>query len=471
MDKIETSNLSRQMLFYKGDEGEFKAQKAAERLQLMNPYLETEVYTIPLQKVPMEKYQECDVVVMALDNVQARMDLNRFCLKLGIPCIEGGTVGFEGHVQVIIPESTRDINGNPIPYGNREEIINRLVEDKAAELDEEQYPGYFNAQKDIEALEEKIDAIKETRIQPVLDEIKAGIEAEIDADPNKFMNFTPCYRCVLPVPPPPQNQVAACTLKGVPRTREHCAIRGEVLFIKKHNHNPDVDNHEEMDETLQYAQEELEALRQRVLEENISEEEKDTITDEEMESRKQNIFETFGGDFDVEAVEKILGNKIPAIQSVNAIISAIQSQEILKMIFLRNAHPIGQAMDPPYVNYNGVYGRFDAMGVLRREECVACGSNQGQENVQVPLSYDATINELFKGLQKLGLPIKADGWMITNPITKEFIYNPTFPAGQTGDKNLSEFEISNMSELTLTPFGKTKDGSEIKQYNVIIQML
>ena len=60
MDKIETSNLSRQMLFYKGDEGEFKAQKAAERLQLMNPYLETEVYTIPLQKVPMEKYQECE---------------------------------------------------------------------------------------------------------------------------------------------------------------------------------------------------------------------------------------------------------------------------------------------------------------------------------------------------------------------------------------------------------------------------
>ena len=48
------------------------------------------------QKGPMEKYQECDVVVMALDNVQARMDLNKFCLKLGIPCIEGGTVGFEG---------------------------------------------------------------------------------------------------------------------------------------------------------------------------------------------------------------------------------------------------------------------------------------------------------------------------------------------------------------------------------------
>ena len=323
-----------------------KTQKAAERLQLMNPDLETEVYTIPLQKVPMEKYQECDVVVMALDNVQARMDLNKFCLKLGIPCIEGGTVGFEGHVQVIIPESAHDVNGNPLAFGNKEDIITREVEEKASTLDEEEYAGYFNAQKDIEALEEKIDAIKEQRIQPVLDQLRADIEAELEADPMKFMNYTPCYRCVVPIPPPPANQVAACTLKGVPRTREHCAFRGEVLFIKKYNRSPDVDSHEDMEETLQYAQEELVQLRQRVLEENISDEERDTITEEDMEQRKQNIFETFGGDFDVDAVEKILGNKIPAIQSVNAIISAIQSQEILKMI----SYAMHTQLDKPWIS-------------------------------------------------------------------------------------------------------------------------
>ncbi|MHA1673263.1 MAG: ThiF family adenylyltransferase, partial [Promethearchaeota archaeon] len=107
MDTIETSNLSRQMLFYKGDEGRFKAEVAAERLKRMNPFMETEVYTIPLQKIPMAKYMECQAVVAALDNVQARIDLNTFCLKLGIPLIEGGTVGFEGHVQVIIPEATK----------------------------------------------------------------------------------------------------------------------------------------------------------------------------------------------------------------------------------------------------------------------------------------------------------------------------------------------------------------------------
>ena len=217
-------------------------------------------------------------------------------------------------VQVIIPESAHDVNGNPLAFGNKEDIITREVEEKASTLDEEEYAGYFNAQKDIEALEEKIDAIKEQRIQPVLDQLRADIEVELEADPMKFMNYTPCYRCAVPIPPPPANQVAACTLKGVPRTREHCAFRGEVLFIKKYNRFPDVDSHEDMEETLQYAQEELVELRQRVLEENISDEERDTITEEDMEQRKQNIFETFGGDFDVDAVEKILGNKIPAIQ-------------------------------------------------------------------------------------------------------------------------------------------------------------
>ena len=106
LDLIETSNLSRQMLFRPGDEGRPKAEVAAERLKEMNPYLEVDYYFEKLQKLPMSVYEESDVVIMALDNYNARLDLNKICLRLEKPCVEGGTVGFEGHVQVIIPEGT-----------------------------------------------------------------------------------------------------------------------------------------------------------------------------------------------------------------------------------------------------------------------------------------------------------------------------------------------------------------------------
>jgi molybdopterin/thiamine biosynthesis adenylyltransferase len=471
MDKIETSNLSRQMLFYKGDEGKFKAEAAAERLKLMNPYLETEVFTYPLQKIPMDKYKQCDVIVAALDNVQARMDLNKFCIKLGIPMVEGGTVGFEGHVQVILPESTRDSNGNPIEYGNKDQILESIVEELKWGLDEEQYKGYFNALKDIEELEEKIEAIKATRIDPVIEELKQKAEEILNSDGATRLNHTPCYRCVVPVPPPPQNQVAACTLKGVPRTREHCAIRGEVLFLKKRERKPDYDNKEDMKEVLVYAQEELNGLRARVLEESIPPEEKETMPPEEIERIKKNIFDTFRGDFELDDMENILGNKIPAIQSVSSIISSIESQETLKLIFLKNGRNIGPIMDPPYVNYNGIYGQFDAVPISRREDCVACGKNTGQENVQIAVPADATVGDLFKALLQMHLPIDKEKWMITNPLNKQFIYNPMFEKGRTDGQKLSEFSINNMDELTLTPFGKEKEGAEIKQYNVIVQLL
>jgi len=44
LDTIETSNLSRQMLFRPGDEGRPKAEVAAERLKEMNPFLKVDYY-------------------------------------------------------------------------------------------------------------------------------------------------------------------------------------------------------------------------------------------------------------------------------------------------------------------------------------------------------------------------------------------------------------------------------------------
>ncbi|MHA1584293.1 MAG: ThiF family adenylyltransferase [Promethearchaeota archaeon] len=490
LDKIETSNLSRQMLFYKGDEGRYKAEVGAERLRLMNPFLETEVFTIPLQKIPMNKYKECKVVIAALDNVQARMDLNKFCLKLGIPLIEGGTVGFEGHVQVIIPEKTRTIKGEPFPIGNRDRAIEQLTEEKLDQLqielqsenseyrDQKIYSDYLEAQTQINHLESKIselenqiEAIKDAKIEPVEKIFRQQAQADLESNPKKYIYSTPCYRCVVPIPPPLHNQVAACTLKGIPRTREHCAIRGEVLFIKKHERKPEYSDKEDMSETLKYAQLELEELRTRVLHESIPPELEGQVSTEELNRIAKNIYETFGGDFALEDMENILGNKIPAIQTVSSIISSIQSQETLKILFRMENKDIGPVMDPPYINYNGTYGLFEQIPIQRLPDCVACGTGQGRENLNVVVPVDAKVKDLFRAISEIQPLINMEQWIITHSVSKRFIYNPMFEKGRTNEQTLQNLEIQNLDELILTPFGAAKENGDIKQYNVIIQMM
>ena len=76
LDTIETSNLSRQMLFKPGDEGRPKAEVAAEKLKEMNPYLKVDYYFEKLQKLPMSVYEESDIVVAALYNFYARLEFN-----------------------------------------------------------------------------------------------------------------------------------------------------------------------------------------------------------------------------------------------------------------------------------------------------------------------------------------------------------------------------------------------------------
>ena len=467
LDTIETSNLSRQMLFRGGDEGRGKAEVAAERLKEMNPYLNVEFYNEKLQKLPMSVYEEADVVIAALDNFNARLDLNKICLRLKKPMVEGGTVGFEGHVQIVIPE------GSEIPYKNKEREIEKIVETQLWFLSEEEYPEYFRAQREVEKLEETIENLKEQHIYPVIDKIRQKIKVEFEElHGPKLLNQTPCYRCLLPIPPADDKLVAACTLKGLPRNRNHCVIKAEVDFEKKYDHKPDLNDDEEVIKLKKLAQEQLVQLRDRVFKENVSEEKLAEMTDVEIEEWKDNIAETFGPDYKFEEMENILGNKIAAIQTVSSIISSIESQEALKLLFRVKGRNIGEPMDPPYVNYNGVYGIFDALDILRRDDCLACGDIEGEENVQIVVPFDADVEYVFKAMEISEHPIDPEMWMITNPVNKEIIWDPNSSKPEIfKDPKLKlkiDLKIKSNDIILITPIGKAREESEIKKFNVII---
>jgi molybdopterin/thiamine biosynthesis adenylyltransferase len=99
-DRIETSNLSRTVLFNEHDVGQPKVAAAAAALAQINP--ETTVTTIDgdlFYDVGLGYYCHCDVVIGCLDNLAARSQVGRSCGLAGIPYLDGGMWSLGGEVR------------------------------------------------------------------------------------------------------------------------------------------------------------------------------------------------------------------------------------------------------------------------------------------------------------------------------------------------------------------------------------
>ncbi|MFO7797976.1 MAG: hypothetical protein R6W84_17690, partial [Promethearchaeia archaeon] len=132
---------------------------------------------------------------------------------------------------------------------------------------------------------------------------------------------------------------------------------------------------------------------------------------------------------------------------------------------------IGPPMYPPYINYNGVYGQFDPIEVDKREDCLACGDIEGEENVQIVVPFDADINYIFNAMKITGYELEPNEWLITNPRSKEIYWDPNAnnPIFKDPEVKLrGELKVESNEILTLTPLGKAKEKSNIKKYNVIV---
>ncbi len=103
-DVIELSNLHRQTMFDEDDVGKVKVEVAAKKLQKLNPDCKIEALAISVNDyTALEVVEGCDVVVDALDSVNARYALNKACVKFGIPFVTGAAVGVSGQIFTIIP--------------------------------------------------------------------------------------------------------------------------------------------------------------------------------------------------------------------------------------------------------------------------------------------------------------------------------------------------------------------------------
>jgi molybdopterin-synthase adenylyltransferase len=106
-DVVEISNLHRQHLYSEKDIGKVKVEVAAERLRALNPAVEIEPAPLSVTKYTAENIiAGFDIVIDALDSIDARYALNDACIKFNIPFIYGGALGMMGSICTILPNKS-----------------------------------------------------------------------------------------------------------------------------------------------------------------------------------------------------------------------------------------------------------------------------------------------------------------------------------------------------------------------------
>jgi len=107
-DFIERSNLNRQLFFRERDIGLPKATIAAKYLrynsgQRFNVTPLTLAVSVETEDVfTPDFWKNFDVVITALDSVQARQYVDKQCVNNGIWMIDAGTTGLKGSTQVVV---------------------------------------------------------------------------------------------------------------------------------------------------------------------------------------------------------------------------------------------------------------------------------------------------------------------------------------------------------------------------------
>jgi len=103
-DRVDESNLQRQVLHGTKDVGRPKIESARDRLSDINPHVNIVTYDTALtSENALEILSDYDVVVDGTDNFATRYLVNDACVLLGKPNIYGSIFRFDGQVSVFHP--------------------------------------------------------------------------------------------------------------------------------------------------------------------------------------------------------------------------------------------------------------------------------------------------------------------------------------------------------------------------------
>lgn len=103
-DRVELSNLQRQVLFDSSDVGRPKVDVARERLLALNPDINVVAHALELRADNvLETLRGYAVVLDGTDRLSTRYLINDACVILGIPLVSAAIHRFEGHAMTYLP--------------------------------------------------------------------------------------------------------------------------------------------------------------------------------------------------------------------------------------------------------------------------------------------------------------------------------------------------------------------------------
>lgn len=183
-----------------------------------------------------------------------------------------------------------------------------------------------------------------------------------------------CYECN-PLPVGESDEMAACTVVGIPRKRIHCVFKGDMAFKEKFNRDPNPKNVNDIKFIKDIANELV---------------------------YKHN----FLPDYTEDDIVKILDRHDPGIITINAVISALQSHETIKILHWKKGHKgLGEPIRN-YVIYNAITMKFYHIEKHRNSECSQCGKKV--RRVSIKMRSQSPCMNIIKILKKNGYKMDPD---------------------------------------------------------------
>jgi len=183
-----------------------------------------------------------------------------------------------------------------------------------------------------------------------------------------------CYECN-PLPDIKGDEMAACTVVGIPRKRIHCVFKGDMAFKEKFDRDPNPKNIEDI------------RFIQKVANELVT---------------KHNFLPEYTED----DIVKIIDRHDPGIITINATISALQSHEAIKVLHWKNGHRgLGEPITS-YIVFNAMTMKLYHIEKKRNPECSQCGKNVRRFTIKMN-STSPCVN-IIKTLERNGFELESE---------------------------------------------------------------